>query len=376
MAEPQSAVNEEGPTGIPVMNDSLKIAIEGAECLARLVDRRGKFLYRFDADKPEPSKGYNILRHCGTIWAMTQIANREGPLASVKQAALRAVEWLIERHIRPYGATGTQCVVAGDNVKLGGNGLAILALLEAAAATENEGYIDLARNLAAYILLQRQRSGNFVHKRRFSTDEILPFHSDYYTGEALFGLLRLTAVTGEQQWVEAAESSEHQLAAQGYGIPEQSHWMLYALEQLHAMRPQAAYRAHAQAIATSILEKPDYREFYRSTPIACRTEGLLAFVRLCDGLSGDAADKPIFDPLAIRCRAIIHENLELQLGYRRSDGSFVHGRGNNEVRIDYIQHNISSFWGYARLPGAKPLAIGSEPLRSESPDLPGSSLDT
>lgn len=358
------------------MKDSQTIAIEGAECLARLVDRRGKFLYRYDADKPEPSKGYNILRHCGTIWAMTQIANHEGPLANVKQAALRAVEWLIERHVRPYGATGTQCVVAGDNVKLGGNGLAILALLEAAAVTGNEGYIDLARGMAAYILLQRQRSGNFAHKRRFSTDEIMPFHSDYYTGEALFGLLRLTAVTGEQQWVEAAESSELQLAAQGYGVPEQSHWMLYALEQLHAMRPQAAYRAHAQAIVTSILEKADYREFYRSTPIACRTEGLLAFVRLCDGLSGDAADKPVFDPLARRCRAVIHENLELQLGYRRSDGSFVHGRGNNEVRIDYIQHNISSFWGYSRLPGARPLAFGNERSRNGLSDSPRSGPDT
>jgi len=346
---------------MPPMKDSLTIAVEGAECLARLVDRRGKFLYRYDADNPGPSTGYNILRHCGTIWAMTEIANRAGPLPNVAEAAQRATEWLIERHIRPYGISGTRCVVAGDAVKLGGNGLAILALLEVAALSENHDYVDLAGDLAGYIVLQRQPDGNFAHKRRFSTDEVLPFHSDYYTGEALFGLLRLTAVTGDSQWLDVSQASEELLAAQNYGAPQQSHWMLNALEQLHRLRPHPVSRSHAGVIATDILEKPEYRGHHRSTPIACRSEGLLAFVRLCDGLSSETLDRTIFDQAAARSRAAIHENLELQLGYRRPNGSFVHGRGNSEVRIDYIQHNISSFLGYSRMPGARPLTIGGEP---------------
>ena len=341
------------------MNNSLTIAIEGAECLARLVDRRGKFLYRYDADNPGPSTGYNILRHCGTIWAMTEVANRAGPLPAVAEAAQRATEWLIGRHIRPYGTTGTRCVVAGDAVKLGGNGLAILALLEVAALTGNQSYVQLAGDLAGYIVLQRQPDGNFVHKRRFSTDEVLPFHSDYYTGEALFGLLRLTAVTGEQRWLDVTQASEDLLAAQDYGVPQQSHWMLYALEQLHKMRPHPVSRTHARVIAEDILDKPDYRNHHRSTPIACRSEGLLAFVRLCEALSSDIAERSIFDRAAIRSQAVIHENLELQLGYRRPNGSFVQGRGNSEVRIDYIQHNISSFLGHAQLAGARELSIAS-----------------
>ncbi|MFM9842673.1 MAG: hypothetical protein ACKVOI_06865 [Dongiaceae bacterium] len=343
------------------MNDSLTVAIEGAECLARLVDRRGKFLYRYDADNPGPSTGYNILRHCGTIWAMTEIANRAGPLPKVAEAAQRATEWLIGRHIRPYGTTGTRCVVAGDAVKLGGNGLAILALLEVAALSGNQAYVELAGDLAGYIVLQRQPDGNFAHKRRFSTDEIQPFHSDYYTGEALFGLLRLTNVTGEQRWLDVTQASEDQLAAQDYGVTQQSHWMLYALEQLHKLRPQSVSRTHARTIAENILDKPEYRNHRRSTPIACRTEGLLAFVRLCEGLSSDIDGRPLFDRVAARARIAIHENLELQTAYRRSNGSFVHGLGNSEVRIDYIQHNISSFLGYSLLPGARPLVIAAAP---------------
>jgi hypothetical protein len=337
------------------MKDSLTIAIEGARCLARLVDRRGKFLYRYDAGKPGPMKGYNILRHCGAIWAMTEVANRVGPLPEVLEAAGRAADWLIDKHIEPYRATGAHCVVARDNVKLGGNGLAILALLELAAATGRQDRIDQAQKLAAYILLQQQPDGDFIHKRRLSTDEVLPFRSDYYTGEALFGLLRLSRVTGESRWLEACETSERLLALAEYGVPQQSHWMLYTLEQLHAMRPLPLYRSHALKIAEDIIRSPAYRAEHRSTPIACRSEGLLCFIRLCAGIAADAADRRAFDRAAAESRATVFDNLALQAGYRRPDGSFVHGRDRSLVQIDFIQHNISAFLGYGLL-GREPAA--------------------
>jgi len=335
------------------MQDPVQVAIEGAQCMARLVDRRGKFLYRYDPDTRAPAKGYNILRHCGSIWAMTEVANSVGPLPEVVEAARRAVDWLIDKHIRPYRSTVTQCVVAADNVKLGGNGLAILALLELAKATGTDEHIGLARELAGYVLLQQRPDGDFHHKRRFSTDELLKFRSDYYTGEALFGLLRLSAVTGEGRWVEASETSEQLLARQDYGVPQQSHWMLYALEQLHALRPNALYRNHARAIADNIVQLPGYRAEGRSTPIACRSEGLLAFIRLCTAIPADEAERPAFDRAAMASRETVHDNLELQLTYRHPEGSFLHSRERNQVQIDYIQHNISSFLGYGRLAGTR-----------------------
>jgi hypothetical protein len=343
--------------GTAVTEDSLTIAVAGAQRLARLVDPRGKFLYRYDPDNPEPTGKYNVLRHCGAVWAMTEVANRLGPLPEVVAAARRAVDWLIEKYVRPYHSAGAQCVVASGNVKLGGNGLAILALLELAKATGERDHIGLAQELAAYILLQQRPDGDFHHKRRLSSDEVLPFRSDYYTGEALFGLLRLTAVTGDIRWREASEVSERMLAQQNYGVEQQSHWMLYALEQLHGLRPNPIYRDHARAIADNILQVSGYRANGRSTPIACRSEGLLAFIRLCAGLGPDAAERPSFDRAATACREAVHDNLELQLAYRRADGSFVHSRKRNEVQIDYIQHNISSFLGYGHLTHARPLSV-------------------
>jgi hypothetical protein len=270
---------------------------------------------------------------------MTEVANRLGPMPEVVDAAARAMEWLIAEAILPYRDGTARCIVEKDNVKLGGAGLAILALVELAKAKPQERFIKLARDLGEYILLQRRADGDFVHKRNFWNDRPDSFVSEYYTGEALFGLLRLYDATGEARWFEEAKSSELQLAERRYGVAQQSHWMLYALEQFHRIDPRPVYREHARQIVDDIIFSPLYRESNRSTPIACRSEGLLAYMRLCHQLSAsDALRKELHE-----CRTVVSQNLQLQLGYRRSDGSFIRGDGSNEVRIDYIQHNISSF---------------------------------
>lgn len=329
------------------------IAATGAEWLAGVVNAQGKFRYRFDPDNPDATTGYNLLRHCGTIWSMVEISNQIGPIPPVVAAGRRAVQRLIDRNIWPYAKRDARCVVGADKVKLGGNGLAILALLEMVQATGLKHYITLARGLAEYIALQQLPDGDFLHKRRFSTDKPIAFRSDYYTGEALFGLLRLHDVTGESRWLEVAERSEEQLAQRGYGVAAQSHWMLYALERLHRVNPRPIYLAHARAIVDDIVAKPGYRATDRSTPIACRSEGLLAYIRLCRRLP----KSPELDAHIADCIGVVRDNLQLQLKYRQADGTFVRGAGSREVRIDYVQHNISSFLGYWKLPGAPALKM-------------------
>ena len=338
------------------MNDSLTIAIEGAECLARLVDRRGKFLYRYDADNPGPSTGYNILRHCGTIWAMTEVANRAGPLPDVAQAAQRAAEWLIERHIRPYGATGTRCVVAGDAVKLGGNGLAILALLEVAALTGNHGPISnspgIWRDTSFCSGSPTAISPTSAASRRMKS---MPFHSDYYTGEALFGLLRLTAVTGDQRWLDVAPSQRR--AACGAGL-----WRAPA-KPLDAVCAGAA--AQAAAAAASAAPCPSHRGRHsgqagipRITSAARRSPAdRRACWRSCGcarTLSSDAADRPIFDQAAARARdRYSRESRATDSAIADPTAASSMAAATAKCRIDYIQHNISSFLGYSRLAGRK-----------------------
>ncbi|HKQ93962.1 MAG TPA: hypothetical protein VJS40_00020, partial [Aestuariivirgaceae bacterium] len=48
----------------------------------------------------------------------------------------------------------------------------------------------------------------------------------------------------------------------------------------------------------------------------------------------------------------VRENLRLQMESRAPGGAFIRGGGSDEVRIDYIQHNISSFLAFSRFVAA------------------------
>jgi hypothetical protein len=343
---------------LPVF-DPFWVARTGAARLAQLTGKNGRFRYSYDSQTMTVSKSYNLLRHCGTIWSMMEVSNRLGPLPDVASAANRAMEWLITEKIMPYRDGPARCMVDKDNVKLGGGGLAILALVELAEAKPEKRFIELARDLGEYILLQRKDDGDFIHKRNYWTDKPNDFVSNYYTGEALFGLLRLYHATGDRSWYEEARSSELRLAERDYGVPERSHWMLYALEQFQRIDPQPLYREHARRIADSIIFSGAGRDTNRSTPMACYSEALLAYVRLCRRLPASAAIEYEIE----ECMAVVRENLELQLAYRLPDGGFIRGRGKTDVQIDYIQHNISAFLGFGLLQESSPLIAATIPGR-------------
>jgi hypothetical protein len=251
---------------------------------------------------------------------------------------------LIGNYLFPYGSESLLCVVDNGKIKLGGNGLALLALAEFFELTQDFKLLDVARRLGQYIISEQRPDGDFVHSRVYATQEERNFKSDYYTGEALFGLLRLYEVTNEKKWLECAIRSEAELFKVQYGVYAQSHWMLYALERFYSATASEIYLEHARQIAEHILLFPDYRKESRSTPIACRTEGLLAYFRTVER----AGDRKI-SPTAKATLQEIRKNLGLQIEFQTPRGEFVRGGGSDEVRIDYIQHNISSFLAYSEL---------------------------
>ena len=313
-------------------------ASQSAICLASLVREDGSFLYRFDSRTGESRGGYNILRHAGAIWALLD-AYRVFRDERLLSGARRATHYLLASSLRFYRTYASICICEDNTIKLGGNALAALALLSVFEVTRERLLLTLAEQLCQFMLDQRREHGDLVHKRYFESGKISAFRSMYYTGEALLAILALHELTGERRWLDAAIEIEDPLAAEGYGVAEQSHWMLYALERLTRFSPSPVYSRHAAAIAAHILDNPEYLAWQRSTPIACRTEGLLAFLR--QPSSGDGKDSA----LRARCLEQAEHNLDLQMAFRLDNGAFIRGGNDHrhhEVRIDYIQHNISS----------------------------------
>jgi hypothetical protein len=326
---------------------ALKIARRGARRLAKLVKPDGRFVYRYIPEKNLVSKKYNVLRHCGAVWSMFDVMGMAGADLQVHEAAVRAGRHMLEHFVKPFGQDRL-CVVDAEKIKLGGSGLALLALYELNRAAPDAKLVDTARAIGRYILDQRTADGDLVHGRIYPSGEPYPFRSNYYTGEALFGLLRLHQMTGETLWRDAAFELIRALAPRDYGVAEQSHWMLYTLDLADELAPDAASRRYAARIAADMLAKRGYMARAESTPIACRSEGLLAYLRILR--RSDAAD---LRPGFAECEALVRECLSAQFSFFRRDGSFVRGGGKTDVRIDYIQHNISAFAAFGML-GAEP----------------------
>jgi hypothetical protein len=320
-------------------------AFQSAVCLAGLVREDGSFLYRYDAQSGEPKGGYNILRHAGAIWALLDTF-RDSRDDRLLTGARRATHYLLANSLRFYRSYNNVCICEDNTIKLGGNALAALALLSVFEVKRERLLLTLAEQLCQFMLDQRREHGELVHKRYFKSGKVSAFRSMYYTGEALLAILTLHEQTGERRWLDAAIEIEEPLAAEGYGVKEQSHWMLYALDLLDRFAPSPVYYRHAAAIATDILDNPEYLSWNRSTPIACRSEGLLAFLR--QQPSGDSEDTS----LRALCLEQVERNLNIQMSFRLDDDAFIRGGNDNrhhEVRIDYIQHNISSLLHRSRL---------------------------
>lgn len=333
------------PNVAPVTRSDCRKVIEASlSHLLGLVKANGRFVYAHPAGQPSlPMDGYNMLRHCGTLWFMLRAVNElDLDLDPDARATFgRAVGYAARMFERPsWIATPSLALVTKGAIKTGGVGLALVMLEEYRRALPRGldeaalplGLEETIAGFQAYAVAQIE-GGDFLHKRLFSNGAILPFRSDFYTGEALLGLF----VTGctDPALLATAEA----LVARRYGVAEQSHWMAYAACEAaeRGLISEARITGYITELMEAIIEHDGYRGRRMSTPIACRSEALTRFARLCDQWPGRF-------PPALRAAAlrVTDENLGLQLGWY-GDGQFWKGDGDDKVQIDYIQHNATAF---------------------------------
>jgi hypothetical protein len=338
-------------------NDPRAIASAGARHLANLVQPDGRFIYHYGRDR-RAKPGYNLLRHCGTAWAMADVAKHLDGHEAVMEAARFAMVWLLGKRTKEapsdFSLAGRTVVGKGGFAKTGGAALAALACLALAHNAHGKeldpDWVAQAESFGDYLLSVRREAGDFVDKIHLETGADTGFRSEYYTGEALFALAQIYEATGNERWIGPVVDSLHKLGARDYGVEEQVHWMLYALDAAGRLSEPEPFVDYAGRIARSIFDAPFYRMRMESCPIACRSEGLLAFLRLTEKASGYGVSE-----LRREAYRTVRENLDLQRRFFRPSGAFVRGAGKEDVRIDFVQHNISSFLHFDTLNRRQPL---------------------
>ncbi|MFQ5525916.1 MAG: hypothetical protein ACE5GX_06595 [Thermoanaerobaculia bacterium] len=344
------------------------------EYLRRNVTSSGRFVYSYLPKTDRTKDGYNILRHAGTVYSMLELYEVTGDV-DLLAAADRALEFL-RSQIEPCAGgketeKATSCVVEKGYVKLGGNALAILALAKRAEVLDDPSELIVMQRLGRWITGVQKANGEFaVHKQNITTGKVEDFVSGYYPGEALFALARLHGLDQDPAWLDAASAgASFLISARDAGLADSElshdHWLLYALEELHRRRPRELFLDHALRLASVIVaaqnrepEPPDWQGSYyrppRSTPTATRSEGLCAAYDLARATGRMRDAEEILEAV----RQGIDFQVQTQFGPesvmylrdpRRALGGFHRSLTDFEIRIDYVQHNLSSLLCARRL---------------------------
>lgn len=355
--------------------------------LVNAVNEQGRFCYSYNPQRDKETTSYNILRHAGTVYAMFDLY-KDTKDQILFDKSYCALQYLLQQ-INEQKINGEliSCLVENDFVKLEGNALAILALANYTEITNNKQYIPVMQQLANWIKLSQDDSGKFnVHKQIFSTGMNTSFSSEYYPGEAIFALSRLYKIDTNVQWLKVTEKAADFLINsrdKGVTLEQQihDHWLLYGLSELYAINPKERYLNHALKISKAIFLKqhkqpkyPDWQGgFYDppcSTPTAIRAEGLCAIYPMIKAQGQLEDAQMIFKCIeeAIRFQLqtqFLPESVMYFKNPKRALGGFHNSLTNFEIRIDYVQHNISAILGFYHISNSGLFSIDKTIVKGE-----------
>ncbi len=214
--------------------------------LAHAVRRDGTFRYEVDGATATDSPDYNIPRHAGAAWYLSQVAAYSHD-RQLQAAARQSVRYLVEHQLADCGKN--RCIADGPVADLGSSALALLALVELVESGIAPEFQSTVGELAAFLRSQQRRDGEFQHLYDRTEQHPIDVQFLYYSGEAAFALGRAQRVTADRRDLVAARDALHfqvekpfwYIGWRYYWAAE--HWTCHALDELWDRAPsQAALR--------------------------------------------------------------------------------------------------------------------------------------
>ena len=320
--------------------------------LMNQVKEDGTFVYGIKPQFDEEIDTYNILRHSGTIWSLI-CRYRMFPDEELKKQIESTIDYMISQ-IR-YDDTGAAYLHEAKDFefKLGGNGIAIVALTEYMDVFQDEKYREVSEALGEGILKQQDpEDGSYWHvlNNDFSKGE--DFRTVYYDGECTFALARLYSLTGEQKWLDSACRAIDHFIAEDY-TQYRDHWVAYSLNEVTKYVDRQEYYDFALANAVNNYE----RIMGRIRTYPTNLELLIASFETWQRMVDKGLDTGDFDVQELLYVIDARVNRQLS-GYfypemamymqnpARITGSFMMRNDKFRVRIDDVQHNIGGFYLY------------------------------
>jgi hypothetical protein len=350
-----------------------------------------------------PQQSYNLLRHNGAIYSLSQAYNRKAD-ARVKAAILRGVSYLKTTGIGPVpdveegGGSVLQDMLApwenirqGDQhenppmrAKLGGAGLSLIALCSTERIAPGTTDLEYLRKIGNFIHYLQKEDGSLVSRFDSRNGKDDTWASLYYPGEAALGLIYLFELETDEkmkkQWLQIATQTllylEELRRFKPFMEIEPDHWALLATARLlpYMDDNSGAYwlvYEHAMKVIRSMLASISQQELEenhgcfsrdrRTCPTATRLEGLLASLSV-------VKDHEIFIDVNTQkvapLRDIMVRYIEIGVDFlldaqQTEEANNMKGAiparspiikdVDSAVRVDYVQHCMSAVIAYEAL---------------------------
>lgn len=321
------------------------------------VNKDGSFVYgiypRFDNDL----ESYNIVRHASTLWSLVCQYRMTGN-EKLKSVIDRAIDYMIDNAII-YSGDDTAYLYEekSDEIKLGGCGVAVVALTEYMDAFDSDKYEDIAVKLGNGILsMQNKQTGEYYHVLNGDCTKKEEFRVIYYDGEATFALSRLYSLTGDEKWLDAAKLAVEHFIDGDY-VQYKDHWVAYSMNEITKYVDDERYYTFALRNAQENLNTI----YNRDTTYHTYFELLMSTFELYDrmqerGIHVDYLDNG-FD-LDFFLKTIYKRADHMLNGYffpeyamymanpNRILNTFMVRHDGYRVRIDDVQHSVGGYYLY------------------------------
>lgn len=324
-----------------------------SDYLASQIKEDGSFVYGYYPRFDNEIENYNMLRHAGTVWSLIcRYRMTEDP--ELAETIELAIEYMLSQLVYRDENTAYLYEAKDDEIKLGGCGIAIVALTEYMDAFGTDKYLDVCRQMGNGILsLMDQTDGTYYHVLNGDFSQKEEYRTVYYDGEATFALCRLYGATGDQFWLDAAKSAVSHFIAADY-VQHRDQWVAYSMNEITKYVDEPAYYVFA---LRNVQE--NYDKINRETTAPVTFELLLTTFELYDrlvqreaavgGFSHEKFMKTIYSRADRMLDGYFYPEYAMYMeNPSRILGAFMVREDGYRTRIDDVQHCIGGYYLYQK----------------------------